>query len=44
MGILDRLCAEPMHRSHDFLSLTLTVVGSTFFYGVDVCGSVFCVF
>ena len=27
--ILDRLCSEPMHRSHDFLSLTLTVVGST---------------
>ena len=29
MVILDRLCAEPMRRSHDFLSLTLTVVGST---------------
>ena len=29
LGILDRLCMEPMHRSHDFLSLTLTVVGST---------------
>ena len=29
LGILDRLCAEPMRRSHDFLSLTLTVVGST---------------
>ena len=29
LGILDRLCAEPMRRSHDFLSLTLAVVGST---------------
>ena len=29
LGILDRLCAEPMRRSHDFLSLTQTVVGST---------------
>ena len=29
LGILDRLCAEPMCRSHDFLSLTLAVVGST---------------
>ena len=29
LGILDRLCVEPMHRSHDFLSLTLTVVWST---------------
>ena len=29
LGILDRLCAEPMHRSHDFLSLTLAVVAST---------------
>ena len=29
LGILDRLCAEPMSRSHDFLSLTLAVVGST---------------
>ena len=29
LGILDRLCAEPMHRSRDFLSLTLAVVGST---------------
>ena len=29
LGILDRLCAEPMCRSYDFLSLTLTVVGST---------------
>ena len=28
-GILDRLCMEPMCRSHDFLSLTLAVVGST---------------
>ena len=28
-GILDRLCVEPMHRSHDFLSLTLAVAGST---------------
>ena len=28
-GILDRLCAEPMCRSHDFLSLTLSVVEST---------------
>ena len=27
--ILDRLCTEPMHRNHDFLSLTLAVVGST---------------
>ena len=29
LGILDILCAEPMCRSHDFLSLTLAVVGST---------------
>ena len=29
LGILDRLCAEPMRRSHDFLSLTLAIVGST---------------
>ena len=29
LGILDRLCAELMRRSYDFLSLTLTVVGST---------------
>ena len=29
LGILDRLCAEPICRSHDFLCLTLTVVGST---------------
>ena len=29
MGILDRQCMEPMHRSHDFLTLTLTIVGST---------------
>ena len=29
LGILDRLCAEPMCRSHDFLSLTLAVVGPT---------------
>ena len=29
LGILERLCAEPMHRSHYFLSLTLAVVGST---------------
>ena len=29
LGILGRLCAEPMRRSHGFLSLTLTVVGST---------------
>ena len=29
LGILDRLCMQPMRRSHDFLSLTLTVVGST---------------
>ena len=29
LGILDRLCAEPMCRSHDFLSLTLAVVRST---------------
>ena len=28
-GILDRLCVETIHRSHDFLSLTLAVVGST---------------
>ena len=30
LWILDRLCAEPMRRSHDFLSLTLAVVGLTF--------------
>ena len=29
LGILDRLCTEPMRRSHDYLSLTLAVVGST---------------
>ena len=29
LGILDRLCAEPMCRSHHFLSLTLAVDGST---------------
>ena len=29
LGILDRLWAEPMRRSHAFLSLTLAVVGST---------------
>ena len=29
LGILDRLCVEPMHRSHDYLSLTQAVVGST---------------
>ena len=29
LGILNRLCAEPMRRSHDFLSLTRPVVGST---------------
>ena len=29
LGILDRLCMEPMCRSHDFLSLTLAVFGST---------------
>ena len=29
LGILDRQCVEPMCRSHDFLSLTLAVVGST---------------
>ena len=28
-GILDRLCAEPMRRSHDFLSLKQAVVEST---------------
>ena len=29
LGILDRLCAEPMRRSHDILTLTLAVAGST---------------
>ena len=29
LGILNRLCAEPMRRSQDFLSLSLAVVGST---------------
>ena len=29
LGILDRLCAEPMRRSRDFFRLTLAVVGST---------------
>ena len=29
LGILDRLCTEPMRRSHDFFSLTLAIVGST---------------
>ena len=29
LGILNRVCAEPMHRRHDFLSLTLAGVGST---------------
>ena len=29
LGILDRLCMEPMCRSHNFLSLKLTVVRST---------------
>ena len=29
LGILNRLCTEPMRRNHDFLSLTLAVVGST---------------
>ena len=29
LGILKRLCAEPMRRNHDFLSLTLAIVGST---------------
>ena len=28
-GILNRVCAEHMRRSHDFLSLTLAVVGLT---------------
>ena len=28
-GILEILCAEPMRRNHDFLSLTRAVVGST---------------
>ena len=28
LWILNRLCMEPMRRSHDFLSLTLAVVGS----------------
>ena len=28
-GILNRLCVEPMRRSHDFLNLTLAIVGST---------------
>ena len=38
-GFLDRLCVEPMRRSHDFLSLTLGVVGSTFgsFYFLLQC-------
>ena len=29
LGILDRLCTEPMCRSHEFLSLTLAIVGLT---------------
>ena len=29
LGILNRLCAEPMRRSHDFLSLTLAIIRST---------------
>ena len=29
LGILNRVCMEPLRRSHDFLSLTLVVVGST---------------
>ena len=29
LGILNRLCAEPIRRSHDFLILTLAIVGST---------------
>ena len=29
LGILNRLCAKPTRRSHDFLSLTLAIVGST---------------
>ena len=29
MGILNRLYAELMHRSHDFLSWTLAIVGAT---------------
>ena len=48
LGILDRLYLEPMHRRHDFLSLTLLLgqhlIAVLFFYWVDVCGSVFCVF
>ena len=28
-GIMHRLCADPMRRSYDYLSLTLAVVGST---------------
>ena len=28
-GILNKLCMEPIHRSHDFLRLTLAVVWST---------------
>ena len=28
LGILNRIYTEPMHRSHDFLSLTLAVFGS----------------
>ena len=29
LGILDRICAERMRKSHDFLSLTLAFIGST---------------
>ena len=29
LGILIRVCAEPMRRSYDFLSVTLAIVGST---------------
>ena len=29
LGILDWLCMEPMRRSHDFLSLTQVIVGTT---------------
>ena len=48
LGILNRLCAETMHRSHDFLNWMLAIVGSTsgrcYFLQQCQCLSVFCVF
>ena len=49
LGILNRLCAEPMRWSHDFSVWYWPLLGQhpvavIFFYSVDVSRSVFCVF